>query len=101
MAQERATFSRIYRRTPTTPLAPRVTCSICHFPGVPAAQRPGGYIGPMPVTVTGTLFVGTRADADVTTFDKKVIPVPSPGSCPFCGGTFYLGGKKGSGNAVP
>lgn len=98
---QRATYSRRYRREPDTPLRNVLVCSVCHFPGVPADMTSGEHLGATPVEITGTVYVGPRADSDIRTFDKQIMPLTPRGTCPACGAEMYLTGKRGSGNRVP
>lgn len=79
----------------------RLRCSICGFPGVSVDTEPGENF-PTAYTVSGSTYVWTSPAEAVTTLDKTVTPVPNTStSCNFCGGTRFLDGSRGSGNAVP
>jgi hypothetical protein len=92
---------RTIRRQPSTAFRPVLTCAVCGFRGVPAAQTPAARWGNPPITTTGTTYVGTRADDPVTSFDLQVTVVRQPGECPHCGAERYLDGRRGSGVRLP
>ena len=97
----RSRFSHRVRREPQTERFPILRCAICGFGGVPVDMEPGARWGLKAVEITGTVYVGDRADDPVTSFDKQVMTVPRSGECPFCLGEMWIGGRKGSGNRVP
>lgn len=100
--QERTRYSRtIYRDGPPDPL-PYLTCAVCGFRGVPADQTPGSsQWGAPPVQVTGSVYVGDRADTPVAELTKTVEVVQQAGTCGFCGAERYLDGSRGSGQRIP
>jgi hypothetical protein len=98
---QRSTWSYRVRREPSTPRKAVLTCSICGAPGVDATMTPAALIGPTPVTVTGTVYVGPDADSPVSSFDKEVTVPWRTGTCWFCNGERYMDGRRGSGLRVP
>ena len=76
----------------------RITCTICGFPGIDVNSFQPGQNFPTVMQASGSTYVWTSPDQPLSVIDKTVTPVPQPTvSCPFCGGTFALGGRKGKG----
>jgi hypothetical protein len=97
----RGTFSHRVRRTPSTESRPVVRCAICNAPGVDATREPAARLGLKPVEITGSVYVGPRADSPVESFDKEVVVQHQSGTCWFCNGERYLDGHRGSGLRIP
>ena len=101
---QRARYSRRWRvesSSPATVITDRVTCAVCRFPGVNLDYEPAAHLGLKASTTNGTTYIGTAANAAISTFDKEVVPVRRPGECDFCGAELYLDGRRGSGLRVP